>query len=53
MKHNRKFVIHSDLTPEEERQEDTETNEETSEGIRNKKSHAVISFYEDETWCYY
>ena len=41
MKHNRKFLMHSILIPEEKREDDTETNEETSDGIRSKKSHAV------------
>ena len=41
IKHNRKFVIHSILAPKEEREEDEETNEETSVGIGNKKLNAV------------
>ena len=37
MKHNRKFLIHRILRPEEGREEDAEINEETSDGIRNNK----------------
>ena len=40
-KHNRKFVIHIFLRPEEGREEDIETNEETSDGISNNKSCTV------------
>ena len=38
-KHNIKFVIHRILTPEEEREEEIETNEEVSDEIRNNKLH--------------
>ena len=41
MKHNRKFVIHSILTPEEEREEGAEINKEISDGTMNKKSFEV------------
>ena len=40
-KHNRKFVVQRILTPEEEREEEVEINEEERDGIRNKKSHLV------------
>ena len=40
-KHNIKFVVHRILTLEEEREEEIEINEELSDGIRNKKLHAL------------
>ena len=40
-KHDRNFVIHTFLAPEEEKEENAEANEEASDGIRNKKSLAA------------
>ena len=40
-KHKRKFVVHSILMPEDEREEEVDTNEEASDGIRKNKSCAA------------
>ena len=42
MKHDRKVVIHSILTPEERIEEDAGANNETSDGIRNRKMNPAI-----------
>ena len=41
VKHNLKTMIHSILTPEEIIEEDDNMNDETSEGISNRKMYAV------------
>ena len=41
MKHNLKVVIHSTLTPEERTEENDDANDEVSDGIRNRKMHAI------------